>query len=271
MATRSAPTSVRSADDGAQVRSVSTALTILDRFADSAESLGVSEIAQACGLNVSQVSKVLATFAESGMLVQDAATRRYSVGPRLYAIGSRHLAGNELCHAAMPILRDLTASTGHSSRLSVPDGDRVLFLVGVEGPMFIDTGWRSGTRMPLHATAAGRVMLAFADAVVSESSPRAPLPALTDRTVVDRRKLDKLVTDVRRNGYAIQHGESVPDLTGAAVPLFGARRRFVGTLSVVMPSHLFDERDAQPLRDSLHRGARMLSQRVGCDVYPFGR
>jgi DNA-binding IclR family transcriptional regulator len=145
-----------------------------------------------------------------------------------------------------------------------------LFLVGIEGPMFLNTGWRSGTRMPLHATAAGRILLAFMGEGAAAAVLRGDLPALTPKTVTDPGALHRSLEDIRQSGIAFQHGESIPDLTGAAVPLFGIRRALIGTLSVVLPSHLHVPNEEGRLRDTLHRSARTLSQRMGCDVYPFG-
>ena len=123
--------------DAESMKSLRSALRVLMAFCEEQQDFGVGELAEQCKLSKSQVSKVLATFAEFGLLTQNTESRRYQVGARLYALGSRYLNFDTLCRGAMPVMRDLVESTGHSARLSVLDGDRVLYLLGIEGPLFM--------------------------------------------------------------------------------------------------------------------------------------
>jgi len=255
---------------GEGMKSLRTSLRLLMAFAGDQRDLGVGELAERCGLSKSQVSKVLAAFAESGLLVQDPDTRRYSVGARMFALGSRFVTHDRLCREAMPVMRELVERTGHSVRLSVLDGDDVLYLLGFEGPLFVDTGWRAGTWLPVHSTSAGRVLLAFMEPERAERVLAGELRAVTERTVTDRTQLRRLVEQVRSRGWSVQRGETTPGLGVIAVPVFGARQRIVGALSLAFPSHNVTARDEPVLAAALHDAARVLSQRTGGTVYPFG-
>jgi DNA-binding IclR family transcriptional regulator len=258
-------------ETGEGMKSLRTALRLLMEFGGDQRDLGVGEVADRCGLSKSQVSKVLAAFADSGLLVQDPDTRRYSVGARMFALGSRFVTHDPLCREAMPVLRSVVESTGHSARLSVLDGDDVLYLLGVEGPLFVDTGWRAGTWLPVHSTAAGRVLLAFMAAErAARALTRAQLRPITERTVVDPGQLRKLIDAARMRGYTVQRGETTPGLGVLAVPIFGTGQQVVGALSVAFPSHLVASRNEGDLAELLHASARVLSQRIGGTVYPFG-
>ncbi|MFZ4759061.1 MAG: IclR family transcriptional regulator [Burkholderiaceae bacterium] len=258
-------------ETGEGMKSLRTALRLLMEFGGDQRDLGVGEVAERCGLSKSQVSKVLAAFADSGLLVQDPDTRRYSVGARMFALGSRFVTHDPLCREAMPVLRSVVESTGHSARLSVLDGDDVLYLLGVEGPLFVDTGWRAGTWLPVHSTAAGRVLLAFMAAErAARALTRAQLRPITERTVVDPGQLRKLIDAARMRGYTVQRGETTPGLGVLAVPIFGTGQQVVGALSVAFPSHLVASRNEGDLAELLHASARVLSQRIGGTVYPFG-
>ena len=85
-------------------------------------------------------------------------------------------------------------SDGAPGWLSVPDGDQTLYLIGLEGPMFMDTGWRSGTSVPIGASSAGRVLMAFFEPERCERLLNLPVPPLTKYTVRNRAQLEKLVT-----------------------------------------------------------------------------
>ncbi len=262
----------KDAEGGETMKSLRLSLRLLLEFTGDQRDFGVGELAERCGVSKGQVSKVLEAFADHGFLAQDPESRRYSVGVNSYTLGSRFLANDRLCKAAMPVMRDLVARTGHSARLSVLKGDQVLYLIGVEGPLFVDTGWRAGTSLPVHSTTAGRVLLAFMEPKLAQlllSSD--PLRAVTPHTITDRSKIEKIVARVRVTGYATQRNETTPGLGTIAVPIFGANQQAIGALGIAFPSHVALASDEAEIADQLHQAARILSQRIGSTVYPFGR
>jgi IclR family KDG regulon transcriptional repressor len=253
------------------MKSLRTALRTLREFGGDQRDFGVAELAERCDISKGQMSKILAAFAESGLLIQDPQSRRYSVGARMFALGSRFVTHDRLCREAIPAMRELVARTGHSARLSVLDGDDVLYLLGIEGPLFIDTGWRAGTWLPVHSTAAGRVLLAFMEPErAARVIERAHLRAVTSRTLTDRAQIRKFVQFGRMRGYVTQRGETTEGLGVIAVPVFGEGTQALAALSLAFPSHLVSAEDETDLADILHSSARVLSQRIGGTVYPFG-
>jgi IclR family pca regulon transcriptional regulator len=252
------------------MKSLRAALRVLSEFEGNQRDFGVLELAERCGLSKSRVSKVLDAFAESGLLLQDPETRRYSVAVRMYTIGSRYLVHDRLCGAAIPVMRDLVNRTGHSVRLSIPDGDRVLYLLGLEGQLFVDTAWRSGHPVPAFASSAGRVIMAFMEPEWTARMLSRPMQALTRQTITDRAKIEKILKQVRATGYAKQVDETSEGLGLISVPVFGANRRIIGALGIAFPAHIDLSKDEAQLVDMLHEAARAVSQRMGCDVYPYG-
>ena len=259
-------------EGGETMKSLRMSLRLLLEFSGEQRDFGVGELAERCGVSKGQVSKVLEAFADNGFLSQDPETRRYSVGVQSYTLGSRFLANDRLCRAAMPVMRELVTRTGHSARLSILHGDQVLYLIGLEGPLFVDTGWRAGTSLPVHSTSAGRVLLAFMDSKLAQHLLSAsPLRAVTEHTITDRARIEKIVKEVRIKGYATQRSETTPGLGTIAVPVFGAQQQAIGALGIAFPSHVALAEDEADVADRLHRAARTLSHRIGCSVYPFGR
>ena len=255
---------------GEPMKSLRTGLRVLLEFEQNQRDFGVTELAQRCNLSKSQVSKILSALVDSGLVVQNPATRTYSVGQRCYVLGSRFTTYDSLCQAATPVMRELLNRTGHSVRLSVPDGDQSLYLIGLEGPMFMDTGWRSASSVPIGASSAGRVLMAYFEPRRSKRLLDLPVPPLTKHTVRDRAKLEKLVAAVRRDGYSIQRNETSLGLGVVSVPLFKASQQLVGALGLAFPSHHVSAGDEPVLVEALHDAARAISQRLGCGVYPFG-
>lgn len=258
------------AADAEGMKSLRSALRVMMAFCEEQQDFGVGELAERCKLSKSQVSKVLSTFAEFGLLTQNNESRRYQVGSRLYALGSRYLNFNSLCRGAMPVMRDLVESTGHSARLSVLDGDRVLYLLGIEGPLFMDTGWRAGTWLPVHATSSGRVLLATMDPERARRLRQQQIPVFTDRTITDFEEIEKRVELARQEGFSVQRGETAPGLGVISAPVYGWGGQPLGTLGLAFPSHVVPTQQEPQLIDALHGACRVLSQRVGCTVYPHG-
>jgi IclR family pca regulon transcriptional regulator len=252
------------------MKSLRTGLRVLLEFEHDQRDFSVTELAQRCGLAKSQVSKILSALVDSGLLVQDPVTRTYSVGQRCYVLGSRFTTYDSLCQATTPVMRDLLNRTGHSVRLSVPDGDKTLYLIGLEGPMFMDTGWRSGSSVPFGASSAGRMLMAFLDPALGNRLLGLPVPPLTEHTVRDRATLERMVVNARRDGYCVQRNETSLGLGVVSVPLFKAGQQIVGALGLAFPSHHVGPDGERALIEALHDAARAISQRLGCGVYPFG-
>jgi len=253
------------------MKSLRTALHLLAQFTGEKADFGVGELAEATGMPKSQVSKMLSAFRDSGLVTQDPKTRRYHVGVRAFVLGSRYVNFDPVTREAMPIMRAIVAESGHSARLSVMDGDDAFYLVGVEGPLFVDTGWRGGTVLPLHATSGGRTLISHLDeARVDALLDLHGMPRITERTVTDRAELKAILARARRLGWTSQRGETTSGLGTVAVPIFGEGRQGVGALGFAFPAHVIGpERDPE-LAEMLHRHARVLSQRLGSSVYPYG-
>ena len=253
------------------MKSLSTALRLLMEFTGDQPVLGVGELAERSGLPKGQVSKILSTFRNHGVLTQDPATRRYSVGLAAFALGSRFVNHHPLSREALPILRRIVEQTGHSGRLSIMGGEKVVYLLQSEGPLLIDTGWRVGTFLPLHATTAGKVALAFleperVDELLGKEAPQ----AITPSTITDPEEVRSQLAAIRRTGYGISLGETTQGLGTLGVPVFGRDNGVLAVLGIAFPIQVVPRSDMPRLAAVLHGYARALSQRMGCPVYPFG-
>jgi len=253
------------------MKSLSTALRILQEFATAQGSLSVVELADRLALNKSQVSKVLKTYRDFGLLEQDADTRKYSVGLNAFALGNNYVNAYPLSRDALPVMRKLVDETGHSAVLSLLHGSDIIHLLAVEGRLFIDGRWRVGRWMPYHTTSAGKVLVAFSPPATLEFLLKMRgLPRLTSKTITDPRRFRAVIKKVRKSGTSVTRGETFPNSAAIAVPLFGANSHAIAALGLICPNHLLTLDEEARLVGPLQRAARELSVRMGADGYPFG-
>ena len=253
------------------MKSLETALTVLKVFIDADSDLSVNEVVELVDLKKSHVSKILSTLRNAGMVEQDPATRRYSVGVEAFELGTRYIVRSQQARDALPVMRQLVNACGHSATLSILRGTHVLHIMAVEGPHYIDGRWRVGSRLSVHGTSAGQVLLAFqSDAQRTDLLNVLDLRPLTQKTITRRDRLEAVLSDIRHSGCAVTRGESAPGLAALAVPVFDAQNEVPLALGVVLPDALFDTVELDPLREQLFDASRTLSLKLGASDFPFG-
>ena len=175
-----------SAGSRQRVASVARALALLDEVARSDAGLGVNELARRIGVNASTASRLLATLEEGG-LVERSADGPYRLGLKLVALSDRVLGQLDVRERARPWLTWLVEETGETSTLSVPGGGEAITVDFVPSSSSVVSMARVGRPSVAHATAAGKVMLAFGSpgAPAVPDAPVAELVAFTERTITD--------------------------------------------------------------------------------------
>jgi IclR family acetate operon transcriptional repressor len=214
-------------ETGRPVGSVARALALLEALAEGPA--GVNALARRIGVNPSSASRLLATL-EGGGLVERDPGGPYRLGLHLVALADRVLARLDVRDLARPQLRRLVAETGETATLSVPGGDVAVTVDFVPGESSVVSMARLGRPSVGHATAAGKVLLAYAGFEPGE------LPAYTDRTITDPERLASELAAVRAQGWAEAEGEREPDLNALAVPITGRGAALVAILGVQGPA-----------------------------------
>lgn len=208
------------------VASVARALALLDELCESEQGLGVNELARRIGVNASTASRLLATLETAGM-VQREGQGPYRLGLTLVTLGDRVLARLDLQTLARPVLVDLMERTGETATLSLPGEHEAITVDSIPSRSSVVSMARLGRPSVLHATAVGKVMLAFGGGALPRDRD---LTALTDRTITDRNKLAAEVAAVREHGYGTVFGEREPDVNAIAAPVWGR----AGTLAAIL-------------------------------------
>lgn len=202
-------------DGGRAVGSVARAIAVLDALAASERGLRVGELARLIGVNASTASRLLSTL-EKGGLVERTAAGPYRLGLKLVALSDCVLAQLDVRERARPWLAWLVEQTGETATLSLPGEGQAITVDFVPSTSSIVSMARVGRPSVLHATATGKVMMAFGGAPVP-----AALAAYTERTITDPYELQQELEAVRAAGIAQAAGEREPDLAALAAPVLG--------------------------------------------------
>jgi len=241
------------ADGGRAVGSVARAMAALDALAASERGLRVGELARRIGVNASTASRLLATL-ERGGLVERTAAGPYRLGLKLVALSDRVLAQLDVRERARPWLAWLVEQTGETATLSLPGEGQAITVDFVPSSSSVVSMARVGRPSVLHATATGKVMLAFGGARMPES-----LAPYTERTITDPRELEQELEAVRSSGIAQAAGEREPDLSALAVPVLGRGGALAAILGLQGPAGRVEfEALHAPLRTAAHELGRSL-------------
>jgi IclR family acetate operon transcriptional repressor len=247
------------------VAAVQRALAVLDAVAD-ADDAGTNEIARRTGINASTVSRLLATLAGGGLVRHDEATGRYRLGPRLVQLGNAALAGLDLRELARPVLTALATETGETATLSVPGDPDAVTVDFVQSPSSVQSVARVGRPSIAHATATGKVALAFGGAAL----PDGPLHRYTARTIVDAGRLAAELDRVRAQGYAVAIGEREDDLNAIAAPVLGPHGELVAILGLQGPAPRFNAAAVRRASETIAAHASDLSVSLGGEIVSRG-
>lgn len=239
---------------GRPVASVARALALLDELGAAPDGLGVNELARRIGVNASTASRLLATL-EAGRMVERTPGGPYRLGLRLVALADGVLAGLDVRELARPRLRALVEATGETATLSVPGAAEAVTVDFVAAESSVMSVARLGRPSVGHATAAGKVVLAFGPA---PAGPAPELTRLTDRTITDPAALATEIERVRTRGWAEAEGEREPDLNALAAPVFGRSGELAAVLGLQGPAaRLTEARRAEVLPAVLDAAAEL--------------
>jgi len=159
-----------------QVAAVQRAIAILDELAKARTELGTNEIARRTGINMSTISRILATLVGGGLVDHVTSTGRYRMGVGVVRLASA--AGLDIRSLARPHLEELSKLTGETATLSVPGEHEALPLDFAQSPLSVRSVAEVGRTSVAHATAVGKVFLAHGGKL-----PGGALTAFTERTI----------------------------------------------------------------------------------------
>lgn len=202
-------------------QAVERALAILECFRREQQALGITEIAREVGLNVSTAHRLVRALCHAGFMEQEATSERYRLGVAIAVLGQRALEQSGF-YLAQPILARIATSTGESASLGVRRGDEVVVVERAASAQPLRFDHPTGAEIQLHASAMGKVLLAFGPGTPKEmAAPLRQLTRYTSHTITSRSALVAELTSIRSTGVATNGEERYEGVTGLAAPVLG--------------------------------------------------
>jgi IclR family acetate operon transcriptional repressor len=219
---------------GGRVQALERAVALLNAVSASApEGRPVAELATECDLNRATAWRLLATLEHHAMVERDPVSNRYTIGSAISRMAST--AGVEgLIRRSHAVLERLCRDTGETANLAVAQRLGLTYVAEVVPSAVLSARWL-GRQVPIHATSAGKALLAWQTEKEVEALLSGPLAEYTKTTRTDRQALHAELAEVRAQGYSVSVGELEPQLYGVAAPVLDAGDRPVAVVSVWGP------------------------------------
>lgn len=215
-------------------------MAILRAFEAGPGDLGVTEVAARAGLSVSTAHRLTRALCAAGLLRQEPRTERYQLGPALVVLGRR--AESQLGYArALPVLESLAEATGESVNLGIRSGADVVVVLDVPSRQPLRFDQAPGTRVPIHTSAMGKCLLAFAPDPATAAAELGRLSRATERTITTQAALQAELDRVRATGWALNDEERHPGVRAVAAPVLDAGGVAVAAVAVQGPAVRVDE------------------------------
>jgi DNA-binding IclR family transcriptional regulator len=210
------------ASDGYQpVKSADRTLEVLELLAAGPRSRTLADLARELDIPKSSLHGILRTMAQRGWVETDPTGTRFGLGVRALQVGAAYLDSDDAVGMVAGVLDGLAADVGETVHLGRLDGRYVVYLAKRESVHPLRLFSAIGRRLPAHATALGKVLLAArGEDEVDRLLPR-PLPALTRHTITGLTALHADLAAIRERGYAVDHEENTEGIVcfAMAVPL----------------------------------------------------
>lgn len=246
------------------VKSILKAFQIIEAL-DRLGELSISDLSQALSMDKTTVHRLVNTIKETGYIVQNPDTRKYSNGIKLFAIGNRTIEKVGVKGLARPYMEELAQETKETINLSMYSGSSIVYVDIIESESAIRAGAAIGAELPMYCTGMGKAIMAFlTEDGIDNILEKTVFQKRTEKTVSDKEQLLAQLKFTKENGYAQDGEEYVKGLISFAAPIFNYRNVPIAAISISLPKIRYDEKgDKQYYIDLVKNTAAALSKEIG--------
>ena len=236
------------------------AIRILRRVAEEEAPVSLADLSPALGLPKPTVHRLALLLEQEGLLQRDPLSRRYLVGSALEELAFQAIR-NAPGHSTRRLhMQRLAEKIGESVNLGALSGDEIVYVERVESAWPLRMDFKPGSRVPVHCTANGKLLLAYSPPSVRHRLLRAaPFPPYAKNTMTTAAALSRELEVIRRRGYSEDNEEFLVGVCCLAVPVRNAERQVTAGLAVMAPSARFPLEKARACLPDLYATAEIIS------------
>lgn len=245
------------------IQSLDRGLQLLEILSQAEESMGLPELARLLDVDRSTVHRLLSTLQQRNYVVQEATTKRYHLGLKVIELSRRVVESINLRSISKPYLKRLVQETGESANLCVLASKHAICIdqETTSSPLAVTND--IGTPFLLHATAGGKVLLAYQSEYIQRLLlDEVAFTQFTPRSITDKQSFLAHLQRVREQGYAIDDEEHYLGVRCIAAPVFDFTDKVVAGITVSGPTVRVTLDRTPELAQIVIRAARDLS----CDL-----
>ncbi len=245
------------------------AIQILEYMIDHPYGISLKNLAKGVNLNKSTVYRILCTYKEYGYIGQNPISGEYRIDYKFMAFNAV-FDNTDIRHIAMPHMETLSNQTKLSCHLVIQDKTEGVYINKVESTSIgsIRVQAQIGSRIPMHCTATGKVLLAGLpetdiDYIISTSG----LKAYTIKTITNPLALQDELRQIRQNGYAIEDSEYEDNVKSIAVPIKNSKCITYAAVSIAGPDFGMPKENMPKLIELVRECGQLISRDAGCPDY----
>ena len=245
------------------LRTLRKGLELLEAFEEGTADFALTELSKRLKESPTVVFRILKTLEGRGYIQQDPASKRYSLGLKVWEIGCRAIGRVGVTGLARPVLKWLTEMTGETSYVAVVRGTDTIYVDVVEGLEPLRVYAEPGFRVPLYLTASGKAILAFRGPDLVRQVIAPGMRRLTPATITSARRLRERLGEIRKTGLSVNRGERRPDISALAAPIFDRTGDCIAAVGVSGPLSRFTDERLEKIAESVRKAAEEISAKLG--------
>ena len=246
------------------MKSVGNAIRALALFTERQPEISVSLVSEHLKIPKSSASRMLAAMRDGGLIEQESRGGLYRPGALAHRLGTIYGAKTSSREIVRAALTQLAQATRHSCWMSTLSGSDIVVLEGIHGGYPIRLVVEAGSRLPAHATAAGKALLSRLDnAQIKALYPKGRLAQLTRVTVRNLKQLMAEITEIRKRRWAETTEEMIDGIKSIGISVWSHGESSPIALSISFPANNVSSDGERAVLLSLLRIARDVGTKLG--------
>lgn len=257
---------------GPKGSTIDKTFTILDAIVESETPVSVSEMGARFGLPKATVHRICVFLERKGFVQRELDGKRFTIGQNLIDLAHRTVRASFKLGSRHAILQALSERIGETCNIGILDRDRIVYIDRVEANWPLTIQFRTGSTVPLHCTAIGKLFLAHLPAdQVDRLLGAAPLQRYTDTTITNEAALQRELERIRSQGYSLDNEEYLGGVVCIAVPILDREGKVCAALATQAPCARMSLTEIQRHLPSLRKGAAQIAQSLVIEENDAGR